>query len=173
MGNISSDGSFDFGLHVFTDKFIYIDVAPTHSNLHLIFLINFQKHTLRTEPIDAFWLSDEHDLELCSVGDLVDELAQRFVDQVMSFRNVNVFFLSTFIKLKFEINDSLLNHPNCIIVLYLYIDYLLFLLFDQSLHSVFFFFYFNFTGFYFDEFLLQLCNLLNQLLVIFLDQFFC
>ena len=97
MLDVSPDGSFDFSLHVLIDEFVNVDIAPSHSNLNLALLINLQKHSFWAEPINAIGLSDEHDPELGSVGDFVDELAQGFIDWVVNFWNVNVFFLSAFV----------------------------------------------------------------------------
>lgn len=172
MWNVSSDGSVSLGLRILINKFIYIDVSPTHSNLNLILLINLQKHALGSEPIYTFWLSYEHDPEFRSIGILVDELCQSFIDSVLSSRDVYVFFLTVFIQLQLKIFDPLLQDLHILIVCYLNIQNLLFLLFNQIFHSIFFFLNLNFPFLDINQLLLQFLNLWYQILVILLDEIF-
>ena len=52
-------------------------------------ILNFNGYSLGSKLVDTLALSHEHDLELCSLWVVVDELCQLLVDLVLFHRNVH------------------------------------------------------------------------------------
>jgi len=69
-------------------KLIDRKITSANSDLDIV-LLHFDGHSLRAELINTFSLSHEHDLQLCSLRVVVDELSQLFVSGIFLDWNIN------------------------------------------------------------------------------------
>jgi len=64
------------------------EVAAANSDVNLV-LVHSDGHALCTELVNTFRLTHEHDLELVTLGVVVDELGKALVDGVILAGNVD------------------------------------------------------------------------------------
>lgn len=92
---------FELGGCVLIQELIERKVAAANSDLDIIFL-DFDCYSLGAELVYAFGLAHEHDLQLLSLGVVIDELGEFAIDWVLSYWNVDGNSL-------LEVNDVLLE----------------------------------------------------------------
>ena len=79
---------FQFPNSVLLKEFINGKVATTNADVDLV-LVNSDGDSLGTELVDTIGLSHEHNLELLSVGEVVDVLGKSNINLISLNRNVD------------------------------------------------------------------------------------
>ena len=80
---------FDFQGRILLNKLVNMHESATNPNLNLVSFFNFNINAFLSELVNAFRLSQEKDVHLLSLWELVDKVSQRYIDIVILFRDVN------------------------------------------------------------------------------------
>jgi hypothetical protein len=86
---------------VLIEELVNREVATAHADVDLV-LLNFDRDSLGTELVDAVRLAHEHDLQLLTVGEVVDVLSEALVNGVAPDRDVHS-------DARLQVDDVLLN----------------------------------------------------------------
>ena len=88
LKRISSFNLFELYSGILIQEFVYTHVTTTDAN-HEFVICKSNFNAFGTELIDAFLLSNEHNLQLVSIRVVIDEISELFIDRVALDWDVN------------------------------------------------------------------------------------